>query len=640
MSYTIDYKNKLNEEQLKAVMHHEGPCLVIAGAGTGKTTTLVYRVARLIEDGVKPSSILFLTFTRKAAENMHLRCSTMLDERCTMVNASTFHGFALSELRHYAIYTGFRNDFKVIDQNDAGDMIGLVKEELQTASFPYKIPSKGIILSILSKSITRMLTISETISQYYQSYKRYTELIELIEQKYTALKKENNVMFYDDLLWNFSKLLMKYDSVRKTLSEKYKFIMIDEYQDTDKIQARIATQIAGDSQNIMAVGDDAQSIYAFRGADFRNIMSFPELFKKTRTITIEHNYRSTKEILTFSNAIMTNASERFDKNLKTNKSNGEKPALIFVKNNHHQSLYIADAIGRLIQEGYALKDIAVLFRNSHYSHDLETVLNKRGYPFKKFGGLEFGSRGHIRDMMAFIKVGINLEDRLSWIRILTMFPKIGVKTATRIIDKMLIDKKGIEHLRDTDLDHLYNLIISLHLDHGNPYKKVKLIADFYRPIFQVMRKYSKNKWKDIEALETVASDSFSLEELINSISTNGLNEESSDSKSNQEYLTLSTIHSAKGLEWGAVFIICVNDGCMPCLQRKGSKEDIDEEVRVFHVAATRAKDHLYLIAPQVQAFQGSSGNVSPFLTDKIIADCLSIEDDTFQSAIKTIIGKW
>lgn len=640
MSYTIDYESKLNEEQLRAVMHHEGPCLVIAGAGTGKTTTLVFRVARLIEDGVKPSSILFLTFTRKAAENMRDRCSDMLDKRCSLINANTFHGFACSVLQRYVVYTGYGQGFTIIDTDDAKDMIGLVKEELKMNSLPFKIPDNGLILAILSKSTTHMMSVDDTIDRYYPIQKRFTQIIVSIAETYSKMKKQSNVMDFDDLLRNLLNLLEENDYVRRTLSEKYRFIMIDEYQDTDQIQARIAQRIAGSAHNIMAVGDDAQSIYAFRGADFRNIMRFPELFDETKVIPIERNYRSTKEILALGNAVMTNASARFEKTLKTDKSYGQRPALIYVDDHHEQSLFIADAIAYHINEGCSLNDIAVLYRNHHYSNDLEAVLNLRRYRYKKFGGKAFGSKKHIRDVMAFMKATVNREDRLSWCRILALYPRIGEKKATERYNKMFIEKEGIEYLRKIGLEGLYHLMISLRIDRESPDKKLKRVAEFYKPFFDINNAYNKNKWKDIETLEMVAANCFSLDELINSLSINGTDEKTDEAESDRPYITLSTIHSAKGLEWRVVFIICFNDGCIPFLRNSEDQDKIDEEVRVFHVAITRAKDCLYLVVPQVSNFKESSGKVSSFLTDEIISELLDVEHIPSQVHAKRVKEAW
>ena len=625
MTYKIDYK-KLNEKQYEAVMHNEGPCLVIAGAGTGKTSTLVYRVARLLEDGVRPESILFLTFTRKAAENMILKCSEMLDQRCQFINANTFHGFALSELKRYVPYTGYGKDFTVIDQEEAGDILNIINTEIKIDVSLFSFPKNKELLSILGKSVTKLMTISDVIVSYCPKYKDFTSQIEFVAAEFQKFKKEQNKMDFDDLLRNLHELMKGNESIRPIIQDKYKFIMIDEYQDTDRIQAAIAKLLADSHRNIMVVGDDAQSIYAFRGADFKNIMSFPSVFADTKEIKIERNYRSTKEILNLGNAIMTNAKERYEKNLYTDKSGEHKPALIRVSDNHHESLFVADAIESLKNDGCSLKDIAVLFRNGNFSYDLETELNKRGMPFKKYGGMEFAKKKHINDVMAFLKIGMNIEDIISWHRVLKLIKGIGDKKAKNIIDQMMKEKIGIEYLRKIDLTDLYRLIVNLSISREDTVGKIKRIMEFYKPIFDAENKYKKKNWADIEVLISMASDHPSCTDFINSVAMNSNNGNDDEKGPDKEFITLSTIHSAKGLEWDVVFILSVNDGCIPCLPGRKTPEEMDEEVRLLHVAITRAKTLLYLIAPRNQRHQGATGNISRFLTDKIVEAYLEVKD--------------
>ncbi len=628
MRYKIDYQNVLNEKQLEAVMHHEGPCLVIAGAGTGKTRTLVHRVARLIEDGVRPGSILCLTFTRKAAESMTDKCSKMLDQRCQFINSNTFHGFALSELKHYAAYTGYGRDFTVIDQEDVESALALVKVELKTDTLSCILPKNSQLRSILSKAMTKLMTIPDVIESYYPKYKLLTSQIELIASEFKKFKKEQNKMDYDDLLLNFLELMKRNEFVGRTIQNKYRFIMIDEYQDTDRIQAEIVKQLADGHRNIMVVGDDAQSIYAFRGADYRNIMSFPRLFENTRIITIEKNYRSTKEILDLGNAVMTNATDRYEKNLYTDQLGGHKPELIRVSDNYDESLFVADKIEFYINDGIPFKNIAVLFRNGNFSYDLETVLRKRGLPFRKYGGIEFGQKKHIKDVVAFLKVGMNNEDILSWQRVLMLLKGIGDKKAKKIIDRIVTEKNGTAYLREIGQADLYHLIEFLSISREGPEGKIRRIAEYYKPIFEDENQYGKKKWKDIEALIKVAANHVSCVDFINSVvmnSNNGDDENSAEEKE-KEFISLSTIHSAKGLEWNVVFILSVNDGCMPYMPGSKTREEMDEEVRLLHVAITRAEKHLYIMTPQNQYQEGQGkekeDKLSRFLTDEIVAECL------------------
>ena len=514
-----------------------------------------------------------------------------------------------------------------MDGEDPGESLKLIKEELNITTLPFKFPKNKEIISIRGKSVTKLLSLDEVIARYYPSIKDYTSLIGLLLRKYQAFKIKQNVMDFDDLLGNFRKLIIEHDFIKRALGNKYRFIMIDEYQDTDRIQAEIAKLIADNHGNIMAVGDDAQSIYAFRGADFRNIMSFPDLFQNTEIIKIERNYRSTKGILALGNAIMTNAQERYEKNLYTDKPGEEKPLLVRSWNGHGQSLFVADTIEYHLGQGSKLKDIAVLFRIGNFSDDLETELNQRRLPFKKFGGMEFGNKSHIKDIMAFLKVGMNNEDILSWHRILQMFTGIGLKKSAKIANVIVNDTNGIEYLREINLSALYHLVMSLSLGHESLEKQIRRIAEYYRPIFE-QKAYSdpKKRWKDIEALAAMASNYLSPPDFINSVSMNTINDENEGERNKEDYITLSTIHSAKGLEWDIVFIINVNDGCMPCLRDNRSQEHTDEEVRILHVAVTRAKNYLYLIAPKHPHYQESTGQLSPFLTGKIVSENLEVKE--------------
>lgn len=626
MTYRIDYRSMLNERQFEAVMHHEGTCLVIAGAGTGKTTILAYRVVRLIEDGEKPEGILLLTFTRKAAENMIVRCSK-LEERCQLLNAYTFHGFAYAMLKKYSVYTGYEKDFTVIDPEDAAEYMILLKEEMKLNSKAFKFPDNKTLLAINSKSITKMIPIPQLILRQYPVFEHFTPSIAELLKRYQALKKEKNVMDYDDLLKNLMDLIEKNDFVRNRLQEQFKFIMVDEYQDTDWIQAAILKSLSGPRGNLMVVGDDAQSIYAFRGAEIKNILSFPEEYEGCKKITIERNYRSTRQILGIANHVMHNAGERFEKNLFTDKL-GEKPLLIRVRDNHQQSRVVADEIENHLRYGGKLKEVAVLIRNGMHSYDLEFEMNRRGLPFRKFGGSDLASKAHIKDLVCFLKVGINKDDIVSWSRILKLFHGIGDKKSAAIIREMTKPDRGLEHLREIGFKGLYELAMALRLGIQGPEEQLKMIAVFYRPILQEKYQDSKKRWGEIELLIRSASDHSSVVEFVNSFTMKTLETDDGEEKKIDDYVTISTIHSAKGLEWSKVFVICVNDGCIPCLLKNYTQEIIDEEVRLFHVALTRAKDRLFLISPKFQYYGESKGRISPFLSYEMIERHLEVIDQS------------
>lgn len=625
MSYRINYQKDLNEKQFEAVMHHEGPCLVIAGAGTGKTTTLVYRVARLIEDGVKPESILFLTFTRKAADNMTERCSSMLNQSCQNINANTFHGFTLGELKRYSNHIGYKRDFTLIDPDDVSDVMDIVKEEQNISSLPYKFPNNSTLLSIQSRAITKLVTVQGIIAAFYPKFIDYSWDIERILKRFQEFKKEKNIMDFDDLLKNFLELITNNETVWNWIRQRYQFIMIDEYQDTDRIQAAMMRHLAGQSGNIMAVGDDAQSIYAFRGADVKNIMSFQNEYENCRFIKIERNYRSTRQILGLANAVMSNAAESFKKELFTDKTGEHGPLLYRVRDNHHESLCIAGMISEYLRLGGNLKDVAVLSRNGRFTDNMEMELNRRGLPYKKFGGMELGKRAHIKDMLAFMRIGVNTEDVLSWHRVFKLFPGVGEKKAAKFTKQIVNEGKNLPYLRELGYSELYNLIMNLRSTSRDPGGQLERIAQFYKPIFE-KKNHNKKAWQDMETLITSASHHNSTESFLDAFVLNSIDNKQEIEKG--EYITLSTIHSAKGLEWNLVFIVCVNDECMPYLPGGDSEQHRrDEEVRLFHVALTRAKDHLFLFAPKRQVYNRKScGLVSPFLTAEIISEHLEIID--------------
>ncbi|MBU0547693.1 MAG: ATP-dependent helicase, partial [Candidatus Omnitrophica bacterium] len=397
MNKRIDYKNELNPAQLEAVESINGPYLVIAGAGSGKTRVLVHRVAYLVEQGVRPDQILLLTFTRRAAEEMLRRASLLLDERCKKISGGTFHSFANMILRKYAKLLEISNNFTILDQADAEDAINLVRAQLGYHKSEKRFPRKHAILEVISKSVNKSEDIADVLYDEYPQFMEFTEEIKKIRQEYNKYKRQKSLLDYDDLLVFLKNLLSKHEDVRASLSAKYKYIMVDEYQDTNKLQAHIVCLLAADHANIMVVGDDAQSIYSFRGANFKNIIDFPKIFKNTKIITLEENYRSTQPILNLTNAVISQAKEKFEKHLYTKKKEGNIPVFLDCADENSQSCYVADKILELREEGIALKDMAVLFRSGWHSNDLEIELASRNILFAKYGGQKFVEAAHIKD---------------------------------------------------------------------------------------------------------------------------------------------------------------------------------------------------------------------------------------------------
>ncbi len=434
----IDYQKELNPSQLEAVRSTEGPYLVIAGAGSGKTRVLTYRVAHLVEKGVNPQEILLLTFTRKAAEEMLRRASLILDERCSRVSGGTFHSFASGILRKYAKLLDLSNSFTILDRSDSEDGINLIRTRLGFYKSEKRFPRKAALLDIISKSINKSQTIEKVINDGYPQFIEWLSQIQRIKSEYASYKRLKSLVDYDDLLVHLRELLTKYEDVRLTLARKYRYIMVDEYQDTNKLQAHIVCLLAAESGNVMVVGDDAQSIYSFRGANFKNIMDFPSIFKGTKIITLAQNYRSTQPILNLTNQIMHSAKEGFEKELYACKKGSSFPRYIETRDEQSQADYVASKILELREEGVELSDIAVLFRSGWHSNELEVELARRDIPFRKYGGQKFVEAAHIKDILSYARIVYNASDQVSWYRLLLLLPGVGPKTAEAIIKEASI----------------------------------------------------------------------------------------------------------------------------------------------------------------------------------------------------------
>ncbi|MCB1033461.1 MAG: ATP-dependent helicase, partial [Acidobacteria bacterium] len=432
----IDFEKELNPAQLAAVTAREGAHLVIAGPGSGKTRALVYRVAHLVLSGVSPESILLLTFTRKASEEMLRRASQILDERCRKVAGGTFHSFANRVLRRHAGLLGFDAGFTILDRSDAEDLVGLLRTEAGYNRKERRFPRKGTILSLFSKQANTKQSLEELIETDYPHFAAEAEALLELQERYTQRKRVQQVMDYDDLLVFLRRLLVEHEAVRRKVAATYRYVMVDEYQDTNHLQAHIAALLASAHGNLMVVGDDAQSIYAFRGASFQNIIDFPKIFPQAVTTLLEQNYRSTQPILDFANAVLESARERFDKKLFTRVEGKDRPQLITAADEYAQSRFICRRVLELREEGVPLAEIAVLCRAAWHTNALEVELANANIPFRKFGGLRFVEAAHIKDVAALLKVAENPRDAASWHRVLLLFDGVGPKTAQSVIARV------------------------------------------------------------------------------------------------------------------------------------------------------------------------------------------------------------
>lgn len=602
---SIDYKNELNPAQLAAVEAVDGAYLVIAGAGSGKTRVLVHRVAYLVEKGIKPDEILLLTFTRRASEEMLRRASLLLDERCCRVSGGTFHSFANAILRRYAKLLGLSNNFSILDQSDAEDTINLLRAQSGFNKTEKRFPRKKAILEVISKSVNKSEKLEDVLYDEYPQFLEFSEDIKRIRNEYYKYKLEKSLLDYDDLLVYLKKLLTDHEEVRLALARKYRYVMVDEYQDTNKLQAYIACLLASEHKNIMVVGDDAQSIYSFRGANFRNIMDFPKLFKNTKIITLEENYRSTQPILNLTNEVIRMAKEKFEKNLYTKKKGEKQPVFVDAEDENAQSRYIADKILALREEGVELKDIAVLFRSGWHSNDLEVELASRNIPFVKYGGQKFVEAAHIKDVISYLRIVYNAGDQVSWMRALLLIPDIGPKTAQKIIDG-LRPSAGVPKIDSgkykEEVNKLFDILKEIDAAKEGPVRILETFLEYYQPLLKLKYDDFHKRINDLDSLARIASRYPSLEQFLTdmalepperSLAEAGLKDKDDST------LTLSTIHSAKGLEWHTVFLIYLAEGHLPSYLSLEDEEAIEEERRLFYVASTRAKENLFLLKPHL-----------------------------------------
>jgi DNA helicase-2/ATP-dependent DNA helicase PcrA len=607
-AFSIPYEEALNPAQYDAVTTLEGPLLVIAGAGSGKTRTLTYRVARLVEEGVPPSAILLLTFTRKAAQEMLRRAAALLDHRCEKIAGGTFHSFANLTLRRYAEKLGFQSGFNIMDRADAQDVINLFRARMGLNRKERRFPRKTTIAAIYSKAVNKVAPVEEVILQDYPHFLKETMDLLRLYETYQAYKRENLLMDYDDLLIYLRALLQENPDVQERLSQTYRYIMVDEYQDTNKIQSDIIRLLGTTHNNVMVVGDDSQSIYAFRGANFRNIMDFPAIFPGTRIIKLEENYRSTQSILSVANVIIDRAREKYTKVLFTQKKGSSLPALVIAEDERMQSQFVSQRILELREEGVPLNEIAVLFRSSYHSFDLEIDLNRRNIPFVKVGGFKFMETAHIKDLLAHLKILANSMDTVSWHRVLLMVESIGPKTAEEIFQAVARSSEGVKGLAAVKPKPRYarafeRLRKELEGLDGNHLPLVEIgarLLRYYQPILEKKYDDYPKRAKDLEHLLTIMERYQRLENFLSDMALEPPNASIDNilaTDYEDEQLVLSTIHSAKGLEWHTVFIIWVLEGRFPVTYAARSDEEMEEELRLMYVASTRAKENLYFTYP-------------------------------------------
>ncbi len=620
----LDYAAALNPAQLAAVTHRQGPALVVAGAGSGKTRTLIYRVAWLIENGVAPASILLLTFTRRAAEEMLGRVERLLGSAAARaVAGGTFHSFANLVLRRNGSVLELRPNFTILDSADAADALNLLRARMGLGSKDRRFPKKGTLAEVISMARNKCRTLEEELQADFPHLIEHGAAIAALAEAYQGYKAERGLLDYDDLLWRLVELLEKHQPTRERLSERWRQIMVDEFQDTNLVQARVVRLLAAAHDNVMVVGDDAQSIYAFRGANYRNILDFPAVFPGTRVIKLEQNYRSYQSILDLANAIIARAPEKYAKTLFTTRSGPSRPLLVRAEDERMQSRFVAQRVLELREAGVALEEMAVLFRSGFHSFDLELELQRRDIPFVKRGGLKFVEAAHIKDVLAHLRVLVNPADAVSWLRALTLLPGVGSRLGAALVDRMVAQRAAPGAIAEQaalagvkagpsrgGLRRLGELLAGLAQSRGRPAEKLAQVLEYYRPLLRdAYPDDFPRRERDLEHLHNLAERYRSLEamvaEMVLEPTADAVAGVAGADRDREGILTLSTIHSAKGLEWRVVFVIWLCEGRFPAAQVV-DEQALEEERRLLYVAVTRARDELYLSYP-VYMFQRAQG---------------------------------
>jgi len=620
----LDYLGELNPEQRLAVEHGAAsirdcpPLLLIAGAGSGKTNTLAHRVAHLIVLGVDPRRVLLLTFSRRAAVEMQRRveriCRKVLGGKTGSIGealawSGTFHAVGARLLRDYAARIGIEPEFTIHDREDSADLMGLVRQELAFSEKQKRFPRQGTCLSIYSRVVNSEAALDDVLGRFFPWCVEWGAELKQLFQGYVEAKQKQNVLDYDDLLLYWAQMMTE-PAIAQEIGGRFDHVLVDEYQDTNRLQASILLGLKPDGRGLTVVGDDAQSIYSFRAATVRNILDFPAQFaRKAEVLTLERNYRSTQPILTAANAVIGLAEERFTKNLYSDRISAERPVLVSVGDDVGQSDYIVRKVLENREAGIPLKGQAVLFRASSHSAGLEVELTRRNIPFVKFGGLKFLEAAHIKDVMAVLRWAQNPRDRVAGFRVLQLLPGIGPSTAKRVLDDMVNKQEAFSILTSfkapaaaaehwTSFSDVVRQVAQA--SSGWP-SEIELICRWYEPHLERKYEDAQSRQADLVQLQQIAMSYPSRERFLTELTLDPPEATSAQAGPpllDEEYLILSTIHSAKGQEWTSVFVLNTVDGCIPSDMATGSSAEIEEERRLLYVAITRAKDQLHLIVPQ------------------------------------------
>ena len=614
----VDFGRELNREQLAVATAPGGPMLVVAGAGTGKTRALTYRLAWLVGHGVDAGRIMLVAFTNRAAREMLHRVELLVKQKTRRLWGGTFHHIANRILRQYGSRIGVPPDFTIIDRQDAKTVMGLCLAESGVKIGKRRFPNKAVLVSMSSFAQNTLDTVEAMLARRYPMFERECEEIEAVLALYAKRKRARGLLDYDDMLTGWHVLLKEHGDVRDALSEQFLHVLVDEYQDTNAVQGEIVDMLAGRHRNVCVVGDDSQSIYSFRGASFRNIITFRERYPDAREYRLELNYRSSPEILALANASIAVNTKRLPKELHATRPRGVMPALVLCHDRFVQARFVAEYVLHLVDEGRDLMDLAVLYRSHWNALAIQLEFQRRNIPYRVRGGVRFFEQAHIKDVLAFLRIAHNPRDELSWLRALQMLPKVGTRLSQRLWEVVSVAASPIEEALRPEAGKV--LPRSARVFYAEFAGLLEALRDLSSPaemIGEVMRRFYddylnshyENAGLRREDLRGFGSFSSQYEDLDSFLAEITLADEFSGETvvtgpTEDRYVTLSTVHQAKGLEWPVVIIPWLADGRFPTDFAINTPEDEEEERRVFHVAVTRAKDELYLVAPQVYRMRG------------------------------------